>query len=58
MAVALYDERTNTRATLTIAGVEARFTGGRINELATLLKNEADNLKLILNRSCNRSNIA
>jgi DNA-binding IclR family transcriptional regulator len=58
MAVALYDERTNTRATLTIAGVEARFTGGRITELATLLKNEADNLKLILNRSCNRSNIA
>ena len=51
MAIALYDQDSNIRATLTIAGVESRFKGERVNELATLLKNEKNKLELLFKRS-------
>ncbi|KQW54291.1 IclR family transcriptional regulator [Variovorax sp. Root411] len=40
IAVALRDPRSHTHAALTIAGVESRFTGGRVEELAAMLINE------------------
>ncbi|MCY1202647.1 HTH-type transcriptional regulator KipR [compost metagenome] len=40
IAVAFRDPRSHTHAALTIAGVESRFTGGRVEELAAMLINE------------------
>jgi DNA-binding IclR family transcriptional regulator len=58
MAVALHDQSSNIRATLTIAGVESRFKAGRIDELATLLKDEKNKLEQLLNRNSPASKIA
>lgn len=48
IAVAFRDARTHTHAALTIAGVESRFTGSRIDELAVLLTNEKTLLEQLL----------
>ena len=48
IAVAFRDARTHTHAALTIAGVESRFTGNRIDELAALLRNEKTLLEQLL----------
>ena len=55
MAVAFRDPRSHTHAALTIAGVESRFTGSRIDELAALLLNEKITLKQLLDGASNPS---
>ncbi|MGE7958034.1 IclR family transcriptional regulator [Pseudomonas sp. NPDC089530] len=58
MAVALRDERSGLCAALTIAGVEGRFSGDRVNELAQLLYREKAKLEQLLKRSGSLSHIA
>jgi DNA-binding IclR family transcriptional regulator len=51
VSVAFHDARSNTLGALTIAGVESRFTGSRIEELVALLNTEKTMLELRLKRS-------
>lgn len=50
VAVAFRDLRSNTHAALTIAGVESRFTGSRIQELVNLLQDEKKRLEQFLSK--------
>lgn len=46
IGVALHDPRSGISAALTIAGVESRFTGARIEEMAAILKEEVEQLEM------------
>lgn len=56
VAVAFHDRRSNTHAALTVAGVESRFTSGRIDELVRLLKGEKRRLEQLLSPTASRQN--